>query len=877
MTVATTNSRISYPGSGSTGPFAFPFRILSSADLLVTKRAATGVETTLALTTNYTVSGVGEATGSITLTANLVVGETLVIRRAPALTQPVSIRNQGTYYPATIEDEFDRMVMQMQDQKDHINRSFRLNETYDPTPYDLTITPGTAGQVLGLDGTGLGLQFMTMIGASALSVLGIYKAADAPGVDVSGVTDSREGLNTLATSTIPAAGGTIVWTPGTYLINSNVTFPGNVQHVFLKGAKLSIATGVTVFFQGLISVGLYQWIIGNGTGNVDFGPGRLWGIYPEWWGALGDGVHDDLVFFNQCFSATNTTVSASTPTNGILTGSITPIILSAPEYVVSGAIGCSAYQIVRSYTNSRLRNTSSTLPTLNMANSFRCQVHGIEFVGGKHAIQFFNNNTDTSRLVVRDCRFHVTVDKAIRIGGSGSAAGAVAVNSSVATLAATASTYTRSDGGSFVTDGFVAGMWLTPKGFSDNQISLINIVTASTITVAEPRLVETSAAGRGLEGTYQFDTQSCTVQIEGCDFYYCHSIVTSHADHCTLKDCTAYLSANLTPANTPQIISYGFGMSLDRFFGVPFGSATPAASRWIDNYTRIWIKDPRFGAENGGIPAVWHRGPPTAAGGGSPDGQGTVVAITGGFATGGTTNPQPGLLIFREHMPEMVRIEGVRGLGSNAVIAEGSASVYAANITTATYMASYAISGDVTNRFRYTLDGNLIVAPFAYPKALDQLFTRRWDNMLVETLLTGKLALANNTATALIDVTLDSGGGNDDSVCIHVDYKVEDLASGANHSIEAGSCVFVANRTGGGVSAGTVAKGTFTQQMALALTLATTFTVTVASTVVTLKATTVMSNAEGTTITFRARIMPGGRAGTSVAKATNVVWDQAGS
>src|SRR4051812_1120976 len=113
MTLSTLVNRVSYPGAGSAGPYPFAFRVLAAADLRVTKRAAGGTETTLVLDTDYTVAGVLDAAGSVTLTTALATGETLVIRRAPALTQPTSIQNQGTYFPKTHEDEFDRLVMQL--------------------------------------------------------------------------------------------------------------------------------------------------------------------------------------------------------------------------------------------------------------------------------------------------------------------------------------------------------------------------------------------------------------------------------------------------------------------------------------------------------------------------------------------------------------------------------------------------------------------------------------------------------------------------------------------------------------------------------------------------------------------------------------------
>lgn len=121
MTLSTLTSRVSYPGAGSVGPFAFPFRILDSDDLLVTRTSGAGVETTLVEGVDYTVAGVGAASGSVTLTVALAVNELLVLRRAPALVQPISIRNQGAYFPATIEDQFDRVAMQLQWLQDQIN------------------------------------------------------------------------------------------------------------------------------------------------------------------------------------------------------------------------------------------------------------------------------------------------------------------------------------------------------------------------------------------------------------------------------------------------------------------------------------------------------------------------------------------------------------------------------------------------------------------------------------------------------------------------------------------------------------------------------------------------------------------------------------
>jgi hypothetical protein len=109
MTITSLVRSVSYPGAGSTGPFAFPFKILQAVDLVVSIDGAVLVEGT-----DYTVpqtSVNNENGGSITLTDPLAVGETLTIERTLSLIQPTDIKNQGAYYPQTLENEFDRGVM----------------------------------------------------------------------------------------------------------------------------------------------------------------------------------------------------------------------------------------------------------------------------------------------------------------------------------------------------------------------------------------------------------------------------------------------------------------------------------------------------------------------------------------------------------------------------------------------------------------------------------------------------------------------------------------------------------------------------------------------------------------------------------------------
>lgn len=63
------------------------------------------------------------------------------------------------------------------------------------------------------------------------------------------------------------------------------------------------------------------------------------------------------------------------------------------------------------------------------------------------------------------------------------------------TLSATTTGYARTTG-SFVTDGFLPGMEITPTGFATNTVDVLTEVTALALTTASARTAETAASGR---------------------------------------------------------------------------------------------------------------------------------------------------------------------------------------------------------------------------------------------------------------------------------------------------------------------------------------------------------------------------------------------
>lgn len=107
-----------YVGTGLVATYPFAFKVFQAADLYVVRQDTGGVQTTLALSVDYTVTlNVDQNVspgGTITLAGALPVGYTLTATTNIALLQPLSLPNQGGFFPRNIEDEFDRLTIILQ-------------------------------------------------------------------------------------------------------------------------------------------------------------------------------------------------------------------------------------------------------------------------------------------------------------------------------------------------------------------------------------------------------------------------------------------------------------------------------------------------------------------------------------------------------------------------------------------------------------------------------------------------------------------------------------------------------------------------------------------------------------------------------------------
>lgn len=164
--------RVQYTAAVSQRNFTYPFPIFADGDLVVDMDG-----TTLALGTDYTVSGEGTDTGgNVRLVTVATGGELVTIYRDIAIERLTDFAEDGPFSSARFNDELDRMTMVDQQLETRVDRCLRLSLVSPVTSAQLELDMSLfAGKFLAFDDDGVPVPADETV---------VYTSVDFPGVVV---------------------------------------------------------------------------------------------------------------------------------------------------------------------------------------------------------------------------------------------------------------------------------------------------------------------------------------------------------------------------------------------------------------------------------------------------------------------------------------------------------------------------------------------------------------------------------------------------------------------------------------------------------------------------------------------------------------------
>lgn len=200
MTVPVQDPIVQYTGNGVTKAFAVPFRILSADDLKVT---VSGV-----LTSAYTIDGIGDDECTVTSTIAPALGVAIVIFRQVTLDRENDYQNNGDLLAITINADFDRLWMALQDGALSQSHVIQVPPT-DPEPSLLPVASLRANKALVFDANGdvtvsvddYEDQFTNVAASAAAAAV----SEEAAATSASNAALSESNANTSAAESIAAA------------------------------------------------------------------------------------------------------------------------------------------------------------------------------------------------------------------------------------------------------------------------------------------------------------------------------------------------------------------------------------------------------------------------------------------------------------------------------------------------------------------------------------------------------------------------------------------------------------------------------------------------------------------------------------------------
>lgn len=204
-------------GTGSQTTWPFTFKVFAATDIAVTIADSLGVETALVygvdfnvtLNANQETSPGGTVTYPISGSA-LPVGKRLVIIGNLPYDQPLDLPSGGNFSPLALENQLDRLTMQIQQLRENVGRALQVSVT---TNADVSLPAPTANQLIGWDAGGSNLQNVPLADIATALAFATYRFDTFTGDGVE--TQFTLSADPATLGNLDIAVGGVTQTPGT--------------------------------------------------------------------------------------------------------------------------------------------------------------------------------------------------------------------------------------------------------------------------------------------------------------------------------------------------------------------------------------------------------------------------------------------------------------------------------------------------------------------------------------------------------------------------------------------------------------------------------------------------------------------------------------